>query len=151
GDGKKEIVAPLYSTFVYDASGKQLAKGTATKGRVYAPGVVADLDKDGAIDVVVGGNDGTGAAYTWKGGTLAPKWTASTNSGGDSPEARGMAAADLDGDGQIEVAVTTTNTATTGAQVFVFAGKTGALYQPQKTTWAAWPRYNTLTGPGGDA
>src|SRR6185295_9591034 len=40
GDGKKEIVAPLYSTFVYDASGKQLAKGQATGGRVYAPGVV---------------------------------------------------------------------------------------------------------------
>jgi hypothetical protein len=47
GNGKKEIVAPLYSTFVFDASGNQLAKGTATMDRVYAPGVVADLDHDG--------------------------------------------------------------------------------------------------------
>ena len=47
GDGKMEIVAPLYSTFVFDANGKQLAKGTATKGRVYAPGVVADLAEIG--------------------------------------------------------------------------------------------------------
>src|SRR5438067_2244335 len=41
-DGKKEIVAPFYSTFVYDAQGQKLAKGTVTGGRVYAPGVVAD-------------------------------------------------------------------------------------------------------------
>ena len=38
GDGKLEIVAPDYSTFVFDANGRQLGKGTATKGRVYAPG-----------------------------------------------------------------------------------------------------------------
>jgi hypothetical protein len=63
GDGRLEIVAPDYSTFVFDASGHQLGKGTATKGRVYAPGVVADLDGDKVPEVVVGGNDGTVAAY----------------------------------------------------------------------------------------
>jgi FG-GAP-like repeat len=149
GDGKKEIVAPFYSTFVFDAAGKQLGKGTATQGRVYAPAVVADIDKDGTTEIVVAGNAGTVAAYTFKAGALAPKWTASTNSGGDSPEARGMAAADLDGDGTIEIVVTTTNTASDGAQVFVFDGA-GKVYQPAGTAWAAWPRYNTLTGPGGD-
>ena len=46
GDGRLEIVAPFYSTFVFDAKGRPLGKGTATKGRVYAPGVVADLDGD---------------------------------------------------------------------------------------------------------
>src|SRR6476659_129441 len=39
GDGRSEIVAPFYSTFVFDAKGHSLGKGTATKGRVYAPGV----------------------------------------------------------------------------------------------------------------
>ncbi len=39
GDGRLEIVAPSYSTFVFDAAGRPLGKGTATKGRVYAPGV----------------------------------------------------------------------------------------------------------------
>ncbi|MGO9834451.1 MAG: FG-GAP repeat domain-containing protein [Polyangiaceae bacterium] len=152
GDGKKEIVAPLYSTFVYDAQGHQLAKGTATQGRVYAPGVVADLDKDGIPEIVVGGNNGSVAAYEWKGGTLSVKtgWPASTNSGGDSPEARGMAAADLNGDGIIETVVTTTNTATTGSQVFVFEPD-GTLYQPPGLTFTAWPRYNTATGTGNDA
>jgi hypothetical protein len=151
GDGKMEIVAALYSTFVFDAQGKQLgAKGTATKGRVYAPHVVADLDADGTMEIVVGGNEGTVAAYEWKGGALAVKtgWPASTTSGGQSPEARGMAAADLDGDGKLEVVVTTTNTAATGSQVFVFSAD-GKLFAPGGKA-DAWPRYNTASGAGGD-
>jgi hypothetical protein len=152
GDGKNEIVAPLYSTFVYDAQGNQLAKGTATQGRVYAPGVVADLDKDGIPEIVVGGNNGTVAAYNFVGGALVVKagWPASTCSAGQCPEARGMAAADLDGDGTIEVVVPTTQTEPTGSQVFVFTAD-GQLYQPAGLAFPAWPRYNTLTGPGGDA
>jgi hypothetical protein len=151
GDGKREIVAPLYSTFVYDAQGKQLAKGTATAGRVYAPSIVADLDKDGIPEIVVGGNNGTVAAYEWTAGSLRVKagWPVSTNSGGTSPEARGMAAADLNGDGIIETVVTTTNTSPTGAQVFVFEPD-GKLYQPAGASFTAWPRYNTATGAGND-
>jgi hypothetical protein len=150
-DGKMEIVAALYSTFVFDAAGKPLgAKGTATKGRIYAPHVVADLDGDGTTEIVVGGNEGTVAAYEWKGGALAVKqgWPASTASGGQSPEARGMAAADLDGDGKIEIVVTTTNTSDTGSQVFVFSAD-GKLFAPGGKA-NAWPRYNTATGAGGD-
>ena len=41
------------STFVYSAGGRLLGKGTATSGRVYAPGVVADLDRDGTKEIVV--------------------------------------------------------------------------------------------------
>ena len=137
GDRRLEIVAPFYSTFVYDARGRLLGKGTATEGRVYAPGVVADLDRDGVKEIVAGGNDGTVAAYNLAGGRLQVKagWPASTCSGGQCPETRGMAAADLDGDGRIEVVATTTNTSRTGAQVFVF-GADGAVVP-------GWPRYNT--------
>ena len=87
GDGKLEIVAPDYSTFVFDAKGRALGKGTSTKGRVYAPGVVADLDGDKVPEIVVGGNEGTVAAYNLVGGQLQvkPGWPASTCSGGQCP------------------------------------------------------------------
>src|ERR687895_2856495 len=75
GDRRLEIVAPFYSTFVFDARGRRLGRGTATEGRVYAPEVVADLDGDGAKEIVVGGNEGTVAAYD---GAMRVKWRAST-------------------------------------------------------------------------
>jgi hypothetical protein len=138
GDRRLEIVAPFYSTFVFSPKGRLLGKGTATSGRVYAPSVVADLDRDGEREIVVGGNEGTVAAYSLRGGRLQlePGWPASTCSGGQCPETRGMAAADLDGDGRIEVVATTTNTSPTGSQVFV-SDAGGALYRAP-----AWPRYN---------
>src|SRR5215203_6826924 len=64
GDRRLEIVAPFYSTFVFSPKGRLLGKGTATSGRVYAPSVVADLDRDGEREIVVGGNEGTVAAYS---------------------------------------------------------------------------------------
>ncbi len=148
-DGRREIVAPLYSTLVYDARGHRLGRGGATTGRVYAPSVTTDLEGDGIPDIVVGGNDGTVAAYEFRGGRLVKKWKASTCSGGQCPEARGLAAADLDGNGRVEVVVTTTNTSRTGAQVFVLNAK-GKRFQPRDGHSPAWPRYNRLTGKGND-
>ena len=118
---------------------------------MYPPSVVTDLEGDGIVDIVVAGGSGTVAAYEFQGGRLHGKagWPASTRSGGQSPEARGLAAADLDGDGRVEVVATTTNTSPTGAQVFVFDAS-GSLYQPDGGHAPAWPRYNRLPGPGND-
>ncbi len=151
-DGRLEIVAPFYSTFVFDAKGRLLGKGSATKGRVYAPSVVADMDRDRVPEIVVGGNEGTVAAYNLVGGRLRlkPGWPASTCSGGECPETRGLAAADLDRDGRVEVVATTTNTSPSGSQVFVFDGS-GARYRPPGAPVTAWPRYNDLPGAGNDA
>ncbi|KAB1915699.1 VCBS repeat-containing protein [Micromonospora sp. AMSO31t] len=143
-DGKLEIMAPNYSTFVYSATGTRLATGTASKGRVYAPAVVTDLDGDSVIDIVTGGGEGTVAAYEFRGRKLRvkPGWPVSTCSGGQCPETRGLAAADLDHDGRMEIVATTTNTSTTGSQVFVF-GANGKVYHPKGAAATSWPRYNT--------
>jgi hypothetical protein len=150
GDGRLEIVAPFYSTFVFNAKGHQLARGTATDGRVYAPSVVADLDGDGKPEIVVGGT-GSVAAYDLRHGKLhlVPGWPASVRSGGQTPEVRGLAAADLNGDGRVEVVATTTNTSPTGAQVFVFNSH-GKRFQPKHGHHPAWPRYNRIGGKGND-
>jgi hypothetical protein len=140
GDGRLEIVAPFYSTFVFDAAGRLLDKAKPSKGRVYPPGVVADLEGDGVPDIVSAGGGGTVAAHEFRAGHLRrkPGWPASTRSGGQAPETRGLAAADLDGDGRVEVVATTTNTARKGAQVFVFDAS-GRLFRPPGQPHA-WPR-----------
>ncbi|HYJ74877.1 MAG TPA: FG-GAP-like repeat-containing protein [Kineosporiaceae bacterium] len=150
GDRKLEIVAPMYSTYVFSGRGRRLATGTASAGRVYAPSVVADLDGDGTKEIVVGGT-GSVVAYEWRAGRLVvkPGWPASVTSGGQTPEVRGLAAADLLGDGRIEVVATTTNTSPTGSQVFVLDAR-GRLFQPRGGHAPAWPRYNQLRGAGND-
>ena len=84
------------------------------------------------------------AAYGFRSGRLRLKhgWPASAKSGGQTPEVRGLAAADLNGDGRVEVVATTTNTSSTGAQVFVFNTR-GNMFQPKAGTS---PRGRATTG-----
>jgi hypothetical protein len=154
GGGGKKVVAATYSVKVFDAQGTLLDSVPGNGKRVYAPHVVADLDGDGIVEVVFGQGSQV-YAYGWVTGRLRlePGWPVDTTVAGESPEVRGLAAADLDGDGRLEIVATTTQTqpaASGGAQVFVFSAD-GRLFQPAATPWPAWPRYNALTGPGGDA
>ncbi|MGD8441688.1 MAG: VCBS repeat-containing protein [Holophagae bacterium] len=154
GDGSNELVAAYYDVDVFAADGTLLDRAEEGTGRVYAPHVVVDLDGDGTTEVVAGRGHEVWA-WEWTGSELVVKngWPADTTTGGNPPEVRGMASADLDRDGTIEIIVTTTQTVPTadgGAQVFVFDA-VGTSFQPVGGHSPAWPRYNNLTGPGNDA
>ena len=154
GDGKKELIAAYYSVYVYGSNGALLSQADAGSGRVYAPHVVVDLEGDGIVEIVFGKGSQV-FAYEWRNKALVlkPGWPVDTTTAGESPEVRGLAAADLDGDGVIEIIATTTQTQSTangGAQVFVFSSN-GRLFQPAGLSYPAWPRYNNRSGEGGDA
>jgi len=153
--GAKKIIAAYYTLFVYDANGNLLDQAKGNGSRIYAPHVVTDLEGDGIYDIVVGQGKQV-FAYEWVNGGLHLKetdWPVDTTTAGESPEVRGLAAADLDGNHRIEVVATTTQTQSAskgGAQVFVYSSD-GRLFQPASTPYQAWPRYNDRMGVGGDA
>ena len=148
GDGRKELITTFNSVYVWDSNMNLLHK-TNGSNRVFAPAVVADLDRDGITEVVVGQGSKI-TAYEWKNGKLSIKagWPYFANVGGGTPEVRGLAGADLDNNGTIEIIAS--NTQGSGPEVYVL-NPNGTLYQPPGLTWNAWPRYNTATGTGNDA
>ncbi|MCP4744761.1 MAG: VCBS repeat-containing protein [Desulfobacteraceae bacterium] len=149
GDNENELIAAYYSVYVFSATGDLLDRADGNGARIYAPHVVTDLEGDGIYEIACGQSSEV-YVYEWRNGELNLKsgWPADTDTAGNSPEIRGMAAADLDGNGTIEIVVTNTNGS--GAQVFAFNSE-GGLYQPAGVSYPAWPRYNTLSGTGGDA
>jgi hypothetical protein len=99
GDGQNELIAAYYSVYVFDSSGNLIGQADGGDGRIDAPHVVADLEGDGIAEVVYG-NGHEVYAYEWRNGlALKNGWPVDTTTAGESPEVRGLAAADLDGDG----------------------------------------------------
>ncbi len=153
-DGRNELIAAYYSVFVFDSDGTLLDRVNGGSGRIYAPHIVVDLEGDGITELIYG-NRHEVYAYEWRNLQFHPKtgWPADTTTAGESPEVRGLSAADLNGDGLIEVIATTTQTQSTedgGAQVLVYSPN-GSSFQPPGLEYPAWPRYNDLAGDGGDA
>ena len=130
GDGTREIIAPFYDIAIWDAEGNLIYRQERDyhAGRVYAPSVVADLEGDGVVEVVVAAGEGTVAAYEWRDAALRIKngWPATTCVGDSCYENRSLAADDLDGDGKIEIVVSSTRSSqptgyeSTNPHVFVF-------------------------------
>ncbi len=155
GDGRKELITTFYSIYVWGTNMNLLYKLPSSMhggSRIYAPAVVADLDRDGITEVVVGAGRRI-AAYEWKNGQLSMKagWPYLTGDGtSPAPEVRSLAGADLDNNGTIEIIAANTEGNVGKPQVYVLSPN-GTLYQPPGITWNAWPRYNTATGLGNDA
>lgn len=155
GDSTRKIIATYYSIYVYNSAGTLLDRADGNGSRIYAPCVFTDLEGDG-IDEIVCGQGRHVYAYEWVKATnklrIKAGWPVDTTTAGQSPEVRGLAAADLDGNGSIEIVATTTQTKPAeegGAQVFVFNAN-GTSYQPPGAPSPAWPRYNNRYGSGGD-
>jgi hypothetical protein len=154
GDGHREVIAAYYDVFVFSSVGTLVDRTTDQEGRVYAPHVVFDLDRDGVLEVVAGrGHE----VFVWQliqgELTIMDGWPADTTTGNNPPEIRGLAAADLDRDGTLEIIASTTQTVPTssgGSQIFVLTTD-GDPFQPAGGHSPAWPRYNSLAGAGNDA
>ena len=151
-DGKNEIIAPFYDIAIWDAEGnlKYREERTHHTGRVYAPSVIADLEGDGIVEIVVAAGKGSVSAYEWYDQSLNIKdgWPATTCVAGTCFENRSLAADDLDGDGTIEIVVSSTLSQQpsgfkgTNPHVFVF--------EPDGSTRKGWPRYDTRLEIGRD-
>ena len=156
GDGIREIVTFSYFIRVYNASDlTQLA--SVSLSRIYSQGVIADLDLDGKPEIVAGADTGLVAYNYIKGTGLVSRtgFPIVAVCGTGMGEVRSVSVYDLDGDGSLEIVISCTDY----PAVQVFASD-GSIYQPIGTTAAwlngpmaspAWPRYNNLTAPQGDA
>lgn len=113
GDGRAEVIGSAYSIFVLDgATGRlewQVASGhdrdepgADSVGRTWPGIVVADVDADGALEIVTAHGGGYISVYD-QNGYFAPGWPQQPTGG---LELRGLSVSDLDGDGNLEIIVT---------------------------------------------
>lgn len=137
GDGAPEVIWSPYSIYVVDgATGAarwsvrsghdRTYTGSSDVGRTWPGIAVADIDADGALDIVtahgggwVGAYDGSGA---FKAGWPRQPYT---------NEIRSLAVADLDGDGRLEVVV---------ARASGGSYNQWTVLQSDGATRAGWPR-----------
>jgi uncharacterized repeat protein (TIGR01451 family) len=101
GDGTQEVIGATYTLFVLNGEDGSVQWSVDTPGSRVWPGVVvADVDDDGDLEIVISQGSGYVSVYDHA-GNLAPGWpqNPATN------ELRALAVADLDGDGDLEIVV----------------------------------------------
>lgn len=142
GDGSVEVVASAYSIVVLDGgtgalewrmpSGHDRSEpGAGNVGRTWPGIVVADVDRDGALEIVTAHSGGTVSVYNQQ-GYFEPNWPQHPTSN----ELRGLAVYDLDGDGTLEVVVT-------GA---VYGKVNTWVYEYDGTLRPGWPQLSNDSG-----
>lgn len=144
GDGTAEVVASAYSIVVLDgasgslewrvASGHDLSDpGASNVGRTWPGIVIADVDDDGADEIVTAHGGGWVSVYTDT-GFFEPGWPRQPASN----ELRGLSVGDLDNDGDLEIVVTAASYEAVNSWVLEHTG----------STRSGWPQ---LSGGGGYA
>lgn len=111
-DGQVEVIASAYSIFVLNGSTGQLEwkissghdrsqPGASNVGRTWPGIVIADVDGDGAIEIVTAHSGGWVSVYNAQ-GYFEPGWPKRPT----TSELRGLLVSDLEGDGLLEIIVT---------------------------------------------
>lgn len=128
GDGQVEVIASAYSIFVLDgstgtlewkvSSGHDRSELNAPNvGRTWPGIVIADIDDDGAVEIVTAHSGGWVSVYNAQ-GYFEPGWPQHPT----SSELRGLLVSDLDGDHQLEVIVTAAVGSRTNTWIFEYDG-----------------------------
>ncbi len=142
GDGQVEVIASASSIFVLDGSTGMLEwkmssghdrsePGAPYVGRTWSGIVIADLDDDGATEIVTAHDGGWVSVYNAQ-GYFEPGWPQNPTSN----ELRGLLVSDLDGDNLLEVIVT-------GA---VYNKVNTWVYESDGTIRPGWPQLNNDSG-----
>ena len=142
GDGQVEVIASAYSIFVLDgktgtlewklSSGHDRSESNAPNvGRTWPGIVIADIDDDGAVEIVTAHSGGWVSVYTAE-GYFKPGWPQHPT----SSELRGLLVSDLDGDNMLEVIVTGAVGSRTNTWIFEFDG----------TLRPGWPQLSNDSG-----
>ena len=144
GDGRDDVIASAYSLWALDgATGAQIWSVPGPGGRTWPGIVAADIDKDGAKEIVVAQSGGYLTVYRLN---KTIKWQVRPT----TSELRGLLAADLDGNNStLEVVVTAAIGSATNTWVY---NSNGALRSgwPQMSSSAgyAWGVYNANAAAG---
>ncbi len=142
GDGQVEVIASAYSIFVLDgstgtlewkmSSGHDRTEPDASNvGRTWPGIVIADIDQDGAKEIVTAHSGGWVSVYNAQ-GYFEPGWPQQPT----SSELRGLSVSDLNGDGLQEIITT----AAIGSQVNTW------VYQVNGSLLPGWPQLSNDSG-----
>jgi uncharacterized repeat protein (TIGR01451 family) len=142
GDGQVEVIASAYSIFVLDGSTGMLEwkmssghdrtdPNASNVGRTWPGIVIADLDDDGALEIVTAHSGGWVSVYNSQ-GYFEPGWPQHPISN----ELRGLLVSDLDGDDLLEVIVT----GAVGNQINTW------VFEPDGDLRPGWPQLSNTSG-----
>src|SRR4030042_2921299 len=142
GDGQVEVIASAYSIFVLNGSsgalGWKMSSGhdrsepnASNVGRTWPGIVIADIDHDGAVEIVTA-HSGGWVSVCNAAGSLESGWPKHPTSN----ELRGLLVSDLDGDNLLEVIVT-------GA---VYGKVNTWVFEPNGSRRPGWPQLSNDSG-----